>query len=171
MDPQAILLGIFILVLLIVLFYKTNRAERLAATIPTFKSYYDMSDKERIDYVYRTYFTGPDEIVPTTAVQDQAAAQAYVNGLPLDSNCVDKFEHCHRWAKNQECVVNPEFMLYSCPHSCQACALTDQQKYDLVQIYNSRPPPKCVYRGEGYPDRLRYLRESEKYDNDPNIPI
>lgn len=84
---------------------------------------------------------------------------AYIMNLPQSEDCTDNYEGCPVWAENGECVINPEYMLYNCAKSCKACALGDQEKYNITYIYNNRPPPACVYHGEDYPSTARYLNK------------
>lgn len=83
----------------------------------------------------------------------------YIMNLPQSEDCADNYEGCPVWAENGECVINPEYMLYNCAKSCKACALGDQEKYNITYIYNNRPPPACVYHGEDYPSTERYLNK------------
>jgi len=87
------------------------------------------------------------------------AENAFIASLPLSTACNDNFTDCPKWAAAGECVINPEYMLYNCAKSCQACALNEQQKYDLVKIYNTRTPANCVYHGEDYPSTTRFMYE------------
>ncbi len=36
--------------------------------------------------------------------------------------CVDLKDKCRKWADSGECQSNPEFMLFSCPMSCNTCS-------------------------------------------------
>jgi hypothetical protein len=50
--------------------------------------------------------------------------------------------------------------------------MTEDQKYNLVQIYNRSKPPHCAYRGAGstaYPNRDHYLRQFDIYYNEANL--
>lgn len=85
------------------------------------------------------------------------AENAFIASLPLSTACNDNYTDCPKWAADGECVINPEYMLYNCAKSCQACALNEQQKYDLVKIYNTREPQHCVYHGEDYPSTTRFM--------------
>jgi hypothetical protein len=82
---------------------------------------------------------------------------AYIRSLPKSRDCENKYDGCEAWATDGECSINPEYMLYNCPSSCQACALNDQQKYNVTYIYNTRDPAGCVYHGEDYPSVTRYM--------------
>lgn len=91
--------------------------------------------------------------------KDIARENEYIKSLPRSSDCEDKYEACPIWASRGECIINPEYMLYNCASSCEACALNDQEKYNVTYIYNSRPPAGCVYHGEDYPSVRRYMHE------------
>ena len=44
--------------------------------------------------------------------------------LGTADNCRDTYktpEHCPIWARHQQCIVNPGFMLRFCAKSCRAC--------------------------------------------------
>ncbi len=84
------------------------------------------------------------------------AENNYINSLPTSTDCADKFDDCPKWAADGECTINPEYMLYNCSKSCQSCALTPQQKFNIVKIYNSRDPEHPVYHGEDYPGTFEY---------------
>jgi nitrogen fixation-related uncharacterized protein len=85
------------------------------------------------------------------------AENAFIASLPLSTACNDNYTDCPKWAADGECTINPEYMLYNCAKSCQACALNEQQKYDLVKIYNTRDPAHCVYHDEDYPSTTRFM--------------
>lgn len=85
------------------------------------------------------------------------AENAYINSLPTSTDCNDKYDDCPKWAADGECTINPEYMLYNCSKSCQSCALTPQQKINLVKIYNTRMPEHPVYHGEDYPSTFDYV--------------
>jgi hypothetical protein len=200
MNSQDYILALFLAVLLVVIFYSwyreqvfAQKTERLSATDPSIigtktpppvppppkavadtRSFYELTDGEKITFIVDTYFKSKEEQAAeaTAAGADTVAQDKYINNLPQsDQGCDDQFDDCSKWAANNECIINPEFMLYSCSKSCQACSLSEQDKYNLVQIYNSRSPPNCAYRKGSYPDRQRFLRELEKVHNDPGIPI
>lgn len=74
----------------------------------------------------------------------------FIKTLPVDNTCRDFMpELCQQWSKNNECIVNPEFMLKNCPSSCFTCSMTDGEKNMLSNMYNKRDPINCVYHG-GY---------------------
>eukprot|EP00088_Acartia_fossae_P050918 TRINITY_DN57140_c0_g1_i1.p1 TRINITY_DN57140_c0_g1~~TRINITY_DN57140_c0_g1_i1.p1 ORF type:complete len:131 (-),score=10.05 TRINITY_DN57140_c0_g1_i1:181-573(-) len=35
--------------------------------------------------------------------------------------CSDLNANCEQWASNNECNINPDYMLESCPYSCRLC--------------------------------------------------
>jgi hypothetical protein len=93
---------------------------------------------------------------PNPFKESETDDDRWIKSLPKNSNCADLYDNCAKWAANDECQINPEFMLYNCPSSCQACSLTLDQKNRLDQIYNSRPPLHCVVH-EPYPGEFSYL--------------
>lgn len=125
------------------------------------RSFYQLTDGEKVQYIVDTYFMGPE----VRQNQDQVKKDnKYINSLPESSQCKDNYDKCKEWAENGECTINPEFMLYGCPGSCKACALSEQEKFNLVKIYNKREPSHCVFHGESYPDPYKYLRKTEEYN-------
>lgn len=123
------------------------------------KPYVLMTDNEKIQWILDTYFDGFDEITDTEA-EKRREEDAFINSLPQDdSSCGDLYQSCPAWAANDECVINPEFMLYACPKSCSACALSEQDKFRLVLIYNGRPLLHKVYHGYPYPGNFPWLQK------------
>jgi|SRR6185437_3477145 len=120
-----------------------------------------LSPGEKAQYIADTYFN----LVPKSEEDDKIAREnAYIASLPQDgTSCQDGFDQCPIWADNNECTINPEFMLYNCASSCKACALNADQKNKLDKIYNSRPPVHCVYHGEDYPGEFQYLNRLYDY--------
>jgi ShK domain-like len=136
------------------------------------RSFYELTDGEKVQYIVDTYFLGPDEQGGSPEEAQKAKDAKFIQSLPQDNtSCDDDFEGCAAWAQNGECTVNPEFMLYYCPKSCGACSMTPSQKYKAVQVYNRQPIDKCIFRGESYPDPGRFVRNLESVFNDPGIPI
>lgn len=86
-----------------------------------------------------------------------------------DEGCLDSFNDCKKWAKNKECSVNPEYMLFNCAKSCYACNMKDEEKNNLVKYYNSKMPIKEIYHGESYPDRLQDLNELYYYNYESDL--
>jgi hypothetical protein len=129
------------------------------------RSFYELTDGEKIQYIIDHYFESPQETGTDTAARI-ARENTYIKSLPQNSSCSDDYNDCATWAANNECIINPEFMLYHCPSSCAACSLTPQDKWNLVQIYNNRDPPNCVSRGRGYPDPNRTLQQFYSYFNE-----
>jgi hypothetical protein len=177
--PSRLLLAIVLLISLIVLIYFTiKHAESLEtkgiAVSQDSRSFYELSDGEKIQYIIDTYFTGGEEQVNISKIEKRKKEDEYIKSLPQDdTTCPDKYDGCSEWAANNECIINPEFMLYACPKSCKACALNEQQKYNLVRIYNTRDPPHCLYHGKGedhkYPDPDHYRRQFDLYFDDSHI--
>jgi len=78
---------------------------------------------------------------------------------PKPVTCEDSHKHCDYWAKNDECKKNPEWMLVSCPASCNQCGNTcdDNNVYcqdwakegecnnnpDYMDIYCAKSCKKC----------------------------
>jgi hypothetical protein len=129
------------------------------------KSYYKMAEDEKLQFIMNTYFNELDSGDDAEA-EKKKHEDAFINSLPVNANCTDDYDDCPTWAGNGECVVNPEYMLYHCAKSCQSCALTPQQKFDLSVIYNSRPyTGACVYHGKGasYPGPDKYIQKEYSY--------
>jgi hypothetical protein len=120
-----------------------------------------MTDGERLQFIVDTYFTEEDD----SAQADQTNKEnKYINSLPVDgSSCTDSFDDCAKWAANGDCNINPEYMLYNCPSSCNACSLTPQQKHNITVIYNNRDPPNCANHGKNYPGPFPYLNRLYTY--------
>jgi hypothetical protein len=145
------------------------------------RSFYQMTDGEKVDFIINYYGLNDEERADQAAAESSGgglttAQTQYVQSLPVsNTGCIDNWTDCPTWAENNECQVNPEWMLYECANSCSACSLSNQDKYNLIQVYNSKPPAQCTYRagstGTGYPDRLKYLQDLEKYYDVVAIPI
>jgi hypothetical protein len=130
------------------------------------KPYDRMTAGERVQYILDTYFSIRDDTNTKEADRDRKE-DAYIRSLPLDSSCPDQFSKCPQWAQAGECTVNPEWMLYNCARSCQSCALTTEQKYNVTKIYNQRDPATSVYHGEEYPGDFPYLDYMYNYTHLP----
>jgi hypothetical protein len=102
---------------------------------------------------------GPDPSSDASSPAEIQQENDYISKLPRSTKCNDNYKGCPAWAANNECVINPEYMLYNCAKSCQACALNDQEKYNITYIYNKRPVTKCVRHGEDYPSMIKYLNK------------
>lgn len=185
-DRQIILLNIafatFMLTIIIVLYILCNKSKRkitahdstdsidsknsnqsinpLSTTIPIKSTYLTqdefnaLSESDKLQYVIDKYFMRQG---PPTETEKINYENKYIDSLPKDStSCVDFYNDCPKWAKNGECKVNPEYMLYNCKASCSACKLNPQEQYNVTSIYNSRDPPSCVYHGFNYPGPLEY---------------
>merc|ERR1712008_97097 len=50
---------------------------------------------------------------------------------PTVVTCEDSHKHCNYWAEKDECKKNPEWMLVSCPVSCEQC----KNKCDDNNVY------------------------------------
>lgn len=158
-----------VIIIVIILFYIKN-TEQFTDT----RSFYELTDGEKTQYIVNTYFLGPDEQPGGVKGAQIKKENDYIQTLPQDdTTCTDKFDKCPEWAANSECIINPEFMLYSCAKSCKSCSLSDQDKYNLVKIYNSREPPSCVNHDDkkthNYPDPGHYMRQFDLYVNENAI--
>jgi len=60
------------------------------------------------------------------------------------SDCDDDHPSCPEWAKNDECFINPGYMLYKCKKSCQTCGLTENTR-DQIRESNLN---RCQNWGE-----------------------
>jgi hypothetical protein len=125
------------------------------------KSFMQMTEGEKVQWIIDTYFKQDDGQDSNTArIQKE---NDFIKSLPADGSCPDLYSGCARWAANNECTINPEWMLRNCPGSCQSCALTAEQRARLIRIYNSRPPVNCVYHGAPYPGEDAHLHKLLTY--------
>ena len=114
------------------------------------KNWDDMTDGERMQYVTNLYFpiVAPDESGTKVTVVNQITPEDidFHQNLPDadNSTCADNYQDCKDWAKNGECEINPEYMLYNCASSCSACSYSIEQKAKLVEIF-IRFHPKNAY--------------------------
>ena len=160
---KKLLIGIIVLVVILILFFGIcdsseerpdvklvidDKAQEKPVTMM------QLTEGEKIDYVIDKYFKRPTYTHEDNRIEKE---NEYVNELPLNSDCKDSFDKCELWAAAGECIVNPEFMLYKCAKSCESCALSPQEKYNVTAIYNNRAPASCVYHGDPYPDRYTQL--------------
>ena len=163
MDTSAFLIALFV-VLFVVLVFSLRKKEHITSIEEAPKWVHDL-----------LYFPLPRTMDELTQVEQANILQnmfgdgvsktdlererdnAYIRGLPKSRDCDDNYKGCAAWAENGECSINPEYMLYNCASSCQACALNSQEKYNVTYIYNKREPSGCVYHGEDYPSVTRYL--------------
>ena len=161
---KTVLLSIIIILIILIIYH---RKETLVSQDT--RTFYELTDGEKIQRLIDDYFTGAEDKESGPNSNKIAKDNAYINSLPLDDkSCSDLYDDCGKWAANNECIINPEYMLYNCPKSCKACALNAQQKYNLVKIHNTREPPNCVFHEEtvrSYPAPERYIREFENYYN------
>jgi hypothetical protein len=127
------------------------------------KSYGDMTEGEKVQFIIDTFFSQQDD--DGQAAETRSKEDAYINSLPTsDQGCTDDYDDCAIWAANGECTINPEYMLYACPKSCKACALTPQQKHNVTVIYNQHEPARCVSHGENYPGNFPYINRMYDYN-------
>lgn len=85
------------------------------------------------------------------AVNRITSSQAnIIKDIPLNTNCYD-FNHelCMKWKHNNECLINPGFMLKNCPSACGTCSVPPEQLTLITNIYKARPAINCVKHG-GY---------------------
>lgn len=75
--------------------------------------------------------------------------EAYIKSLPIGFDCQNVRDDCDKWREDNDCLINPGFMLSNCAKSCGTCLMTPEQKARLVEIYDARAPPNCVYH-QGY---------------------
>lgn len=169
---------IFLLIILIYVFFiKKGKSKQINNSKPNESNINDSSPKysnpndsrtwndltmgEKVRYIADTYFNPYADDVGDDS--QKKTDDDFIKNLDYDdTTCTDKFKDCSEWAENDECTINPEYMLYNCSKSCKACKLNDDEKYQLIKIYNTRPIDHCVYRGKEYPDNFQYL--SKLYD-------
>lgn len=77
------------------------------------------------------------------------AEEEFIKSLPIGFDCVNVRDDCDKWREDNDCLVNPGFMLSNCAKSCGTCLMTPEQKKRLSEIYDAREPINCVYH-EGY---------------------
>lgn len=174
---RGVVLALFIVIIIILVFnaqlqgaLRAGTSERFAAPkapqdYPLYtgepvartwdKPYMQLTAGEQTQFIIDTYYSLNSETNDDTI----AKQDAYINSLPTDGSCGDKYTDCAKWAANGECTINPAYMLDNCAGSCQSCALTPQQKYNLMQIYATRPISQNVYHGEPYPGPHKYLSQ------------
>lgn len=91
--------------------------------------------------------------------------------IPPSGTCSDRWKGCAKWAADGECDINPEYMLWNCPSSCNSCNMTDDQKYKIVIDQNQKAPAHCVYHPEGdYPSPDEYMFRMRSYYETPVYP-
>jgi len=173
MIIKFVLIALLITLLLILLFYslfcKYYKKVKMGDQIvdkpkPKFVNWNNMTPSEQAQYIINAYFHG-DPVARETKVDPvKTADKEFVQSLPKSEvGCSDMYLECPQWAANQECEINPEYMLYNCAKSCKSCALNDQQKSELIRIYNDRDPPHSVYHGKNYPGPFPYLYHLYNY--------
>lgn len=182
MDPRVAVLAAVIIVIIILLLPVTRakstpikittmestlgKSEHMASTPidANPKTFSQMTGGEQVEWIIKTYFSLTDDGIDTDAARVKAENE-FIQGLPANDQCPDLYDRCPEWAANDECTINPEWMLNNCPKSCQSCSLTPQQKEEVTRIYNSRPPVHCVYHGKNYPGDYWYLNRLMNYKN------
>jgi ShK domain-like len=78
-----------------------------------------------------------------------AAEEKFIKTLPIGFDCLNVRDDCDKWREDNDCLINPTFMLSNCAKSCGSCLLSPEQKARLSEIYEAREPPNCVFH-EGY---------------------
>ena len=78
-----------------------------------------------------------------------AQEAAFIESLPIGFDCMNVRDDCDKWREDNDCLINPSFMLNNCAKSCGACLMTREQKARLSDVYDARAPPNCVYH-QGY---------------------
>ncbi len=121
------------------------------------KSFMQMTEGAKVQWIIDTFFKLYDDEEGGAIAAQTATENKFIDSLPADGTCPDLYDKCAQWAANDECTINPEWMLKNCPGSCQSCGLTPQQRAKLIRIYNSRPPVHCVYHGGAYPGEDSYM--------------
>lgn len=77
------------------------------------------------------------------------AEEAYIKSLPIGFDCQNIRDGCDAWREDNDCLINPGFMLSNCAKSCGSCLMSPEQKARLSEIYDARAPPNCVSH-QGY---------------------
>ena len=54
----------------------------------------------------------------------------------INISCVDNNNNCSYWSKNNECIINPKYMLYNCKKSCDICYINSNIVKKLVDLYS-----------------------------------
>lgn len=161
-----------LVIFLVILIIWTNRKEHASNYLvpydystpinaTTANVWTDLTEGEKLNYLVDRYFANDTE-ERSDAVSKQ---NQYIKNLPRSSECPDSYDGCPAWALAGECDINPEFMLYNCPKSCQSCKLSPQQKQNVTAIMNNRDPPGCVYHGIEYPGPTAYREKTIDYYN------
>jgi hypothetical protein len=163
----VIIFAVVVLILLLILYYP-SRGEHLTSTeepprwpeIPLFfplpTTMNELTQEEQVESI-EDMMRGDGGDDSGKSAEELKRENNYILNLPKSKDCKDEYDGCPVWAANGECSINPEYMLYKCASSCEACALNDQDKYNVTYIYNTRPPASCVYHGEDYPGIDRYI--------------
>lgn len=73
----------------------------------------------------------------------------YMTRLPVDICCEDNEDKCPAWALNNQCLVNPDYMLTNCPKSCGSCKMSQSQIKKVTTINLTRTPPNCALTDGG----------------------
>ena len=89
-------------------------------------------DEENERFRQQGYEAGKEEAMEEFK-EKMPVPNPYGPGVPVGtSDCEDSHPNCEAWARNDECMVNPGFMLYNCKKSCQTCGL-DNNNIDQIR--------------------------------------
>jgi hypothetical protein len=129
------------------------------------KKFNQMSYPEKLQYIIDNYFPKPivDKEGNPIADKKEAPKTKVPEISRSNQGCTDNYRGCESWALNGECEINPEYMLYNCPRSCNTCGVSDEDKYELVKKYNKQDLPGCVYHGEMYPGQGQVIHSFYDY--------
>lgn len=128
------------------------------------KSFMQMTEGEKVQWIIDTYFKQEGDQEGKEQAAKIEEENKFIDSLPTDGSCPDLYDKCRLWASNDECTINPEWMLQNCPGSCQSCELTPEQRHKLISIYNSRPPVHCVFHNAPYPGEGYHLSKLVGYN-------
>ncbi len=159
------------IILILIIFYLSPevRSESIKIKpIDTNSIWNNLSMGEKVQSIINTYFNTDVTIdIDNQKKQDDNYIQSLVYD---DKDCIDNYKDCQEWADNNECNINPEYMLYNCAKSCKACKLTDDNKDNLIKIYNKREADRCIYHnGNDYPGPFKYLNKIYLYSDTANL--
>lgn len=157
-----------------------DKAEADARKPRPYINFYQLSDKQKMDYVIKYVGHAPPPTLPPlpiAAKTNPAVSNPTLkvpgadNATPISPTtapaplpaCEDLYSECSKWAG--DCDVNPEHMYYICPKTCNVCNLSPEEKYKEVVRLNKLPPKHCVFRGYGwnYPNVLPYQLAEYNY--------
>jgi hypothetical protein len=89
-------------------------------------------------------FTYHDPGYPLPALAGACFAVADHSWELQDDGCLDRNPRCSEWAKQNQCKLNPDFMLNSCEKSCGKCTACASPAATCVATGRiDRPMPPC----------------------------